>query len=58
MPLIFKDKTSGKTQTIRIEASSGLKEEDIKKMQQDAELHADEDKKKKLWMLVISCIYN
>ncbi len=42
-----KDKTSGKTQTIRIEASSGLKEEDIKKMQQDAELHADEDKKKK-----------
>ncbi len=42
-----KDKTSGKTQTIRIEASSGLKDEDIKKMQQDAELHADEDKKKK-----------
>ena len=42
-----KEKTSGKTQTIRIEASSGLKDEDIKKMQQDAELHADEDKKKK-----------
>lgn len=42
-----KDKASGKTQTIRIEASSGLKEEDIKKMQADAELHADEDKKKK-----------
>ncbi|MES2023634.1 MAG: molecular chaperone DnaK [Patescibacteria group bacterium] len=41
------DKASGKTQTIRIEASSGLKEEDIKKMQQDAEIHADEDKKKK-----------
>jgi molecular chaperone DnaK len=42
-----KEKTSGKTQTIRIEASSGLKPEDIKKMQQDAEVHADEDKKKK-----------
>jgi molecular chaperone DnaK len=42
-----KDKASGKTQTIRIEASSGLKEEDIKKMQADAELHAEEDKKKK-----------
>ncbi|MFZ2072538.1 MAG: Hsp70 family protein, partial [Minisyncoccia bacterium] len=41
------DKASGKVQSIRIEASSGLKEEDIKKMQADAELHADEDKKKK-----------
>jgi molecular chaperone DnaK len=42
-----KEKTSGKTQSIRIEASSGLKEEDIKKMQADAEVHAEEDKKKK-----------
>ncbi len=42
-----KDKASGKTQSIKIEASSGLKEEDIKKMQRDAELHAEEDKKKK-----------
>lgn len=41
-----KDKTSGKTQSIRIEASSGLSDEDIKRMQQDAETHADEDKKK------------
>jgi molecular chaperone DnaK len=41
------DKASGKVQSIRIEASSGLKEEDIKKMQQDAEVHAEEDKKKK-----------
>ena len=41
-----KDKTSGKVQTIRIEASSGLSDEDIKRMQQDAEAHADEDKKK------------
>ena len=41
------DKASGKAQSIKIEASSGLKEEDIKKMQQDAELHAEEDKKKR-----------
>ena len=42
-----KDKSTGKSQSIRIEASSGLKDEDIKKMQADAELHAEEDKKKK-----------
>jgi len=42
-----KDKASGKSQSIKIEASSGLKEEDIKRMQKDAELHAEEDKKKK-----------
>jgi molecular chaperone DnaK len=42
-----KDKTSGKEQSIRIEASSGLSKEEIEKMQKDAELHADEDKKNK-----------
>ncbi|MDQ3076168.1 MAG: molecular chaperone DnaK [bacterium] len=42
-----KDKASGKANSIKIEASSGLKEDEIKKMQADAELHADEDKKKK-----------
>ncbi len=41
-----KDKTSGKVQSIRIEASSGLSDEDIKRMQSDAEAHAEEDKKK------------
>ncbi len=41
------DKASGKSQTIRIEASSGLSDEEVKKMQADAELHAEEDKKKK-----------
>lgn len=41
-----KDKTSGKEQSIRIEASSGLSDEDIKRMQADAETHAEEDKKK------------
>ncbi|MFA5791538.1 MAG: molecular chaperone DnaK [Candidatus Paceibacterota bacterium] len=42
-----KDKASGKTQSIKIEASSGLKDEEIKKMQADAEIHAEEDKKKR-----------
>src|ERR1035437_4316005 len=42
-----KEKASGKEQSIRIEASSGLTDADIKKMQQDAEIHAEEDKKKK-----------
>lgn len=41
-----KDKTSGKEQSIRIEASSGLTDEDIKRMQDDAQVHAEEDKKK------------
>ncbi len=41
-----KDKTSGKAQSIRIEASSGLSDEDIKRMQEDAQVHAEEDKKK------------
>lgn len=42
-----KDLSSGKEQKIRIEAQSGLKEDEIKRMLKDAELHADEDKKKK-----------
>jgi len=41
------DKASGKVQSIRIEASSGLTDADIKKMQEDAEAHRDEDSKKK-----------
>jgi molecular chaperone DnaK len=42
-----KDLGTGKEQSIRITPSSGLSEDEIKKMQKDAELHADEDKKKK-----------
>ncbi len=38
-----KDVATGKEQSIRIEASSGLTEADIKKMKQDAEEHASED---------------
>ncbi|MEI7620784.1 MAG: Hsp70 family protein, partial [Candidatus Falkowbacteria bacterium] len=41
------DKATGKQQKITITASSGLSKEDIEKMKKDAELHADEDKKKK-----------
>jgi molecular chaperone DnaK len=41
------DKASGKAQKIRIEAQSGLQEEEIKRMVRDAEMHADEDKKRK-----------
>ncbi|SDK55350.1 molecular chaperone DnaK [Billgrantia gudaonensis] len=40
-----KDKATGKEQSIVIKASSGLSEEEIEQMVQDAEAHADEDKK-------------
>jgi molecular chaperone DnaK len=42
-----KDKATGKEQSIRIEASTGLSKEEIEKMKKDAETHAEEDKKKK-----------
>jgi molecular chaperone DnaK len=42
-----KDKQSGKEQKIRIEAKSGLTEEEIKKKIREAEAHASEDKAKK-----------
>lgn len=42
-----KDKTSGKEQSIKIEARGSLSQADIDKMKKDAELHAEEDKKKK-----------
>ncbi len=42
-----KDKASGKEQSIRIEASSGLTEAEIEKMRTDAKAHADEDTKRK-----------
>jgi len=40
-----KDKASGKEQSIRIEASSGLSDKEKEDMIRDAETHADEDKK-------------
>lgn len=42
-----KDKGTGKEQSIRIEAKSGLTDEEIERMKKDAEVHADEDKKKR-----------
>jgi len=42
-----KDKATGKEQSIRIEASTGLSKEEVEKMAKDAEVHAEEDKKKK-----------
>ncbi|WKZ25164.1 MAG: molecular chaperone DnaK [Patescibacteria group bacterium] len=41
------DKATGKAQHITITASSGLAKEEIEKMRQEAEAHAEEDKKKK-----------
>ncbi|MBT3877489.1 MAG: molecular chaperone DnaK [Candidatus Scalindua sp.] len=40
-----KDLGTGKEHSIQIKSSSGLSEEEVKKMQQEAELHAEEDKK-------------
>ncbi|HBM46076.1 MAG: Chaperone protein DnaK [Parcubacteria group bacterium GW2011_GWF2_38_76] len=42
-----KEKTTGKAQTIKIEARGGLKDEDVERMKKEAELHSEEDKKKK-----------
>lgn len=42
-----KDKGTGKEQKIRIEASSGLTDAEIQKMKQEAQAHAEEDKKMK-----------
>ncbi|MEM1125465.1 MAG: molecular chaperone DnaK [Bacteroidota bacterium] len=41
------DKATGREQTIRIEASSGLSEAEIEKMRADAKAHADEDQRKR-----------
>ena len=42
-----KDKATNKEQSIRIEASSGLSEEEVEKMRKDAQAHSTEDKKRK-----------
>jgi molecular chaperone DnaK len=42
-----KDQATGKVQSIQITASSGLSKEEIDNLVKDAEMHADEDKKKK-----------
>lgn len=42
-----KDKATGKEQSIRIEASSGLNDAEIEKMRRDAQAHAEDDKKRR-----------
>jgi molecular chaperone DnaK len=42
-----KEKKTGKEQSVKIEASSSLSKDEIEKMKKDAELHAEEDKKKR-----------
>jgi molecular chaperone DnaK len=42
-----KDRATGKEQSIRIEASSGLSEHEIEKMVKDAEVHRDEDEERR-----------
>jgi len=41
-----KDKATGKSQTVRIEGSTGISKEEAEKMKRDAEAHAEEDRKK------------
>jgi molecular chaperone DnaK len=41
-----KDKATGKSQSIKIEGSSGISKEEVERMKKEAEIHADEDKKK------------
>ncbi len=57
-----KDKATGREQSIRIEASSGLSESEIEKMRQQAKENADEDKKRRHEIELInqadSLIYN
>ena len=45
--VVAKDLGTGKEQTIKITAKSGLNEDEIKRMVRDAELHAEEDKARK-----------
>ncbi|MEK7080563.1 MAG: molecular chaperone DnaK [Patescibacteria group bacterium] len=41
-----KDKATGKIQSIKIEGSAGISKEEVEKMKKEAEIHAEEDKKK------------
>ncbi len=42
-----KDKATGRSQSIRIEAQSGLSKEEIERLKREAEIYAEEDRKKK-----------
>jgi len=45
--VVAKDKATGKEQKITITASSGLSKDEVEKMKKEAEVHAEDDKKKK-----------
>ena len=47
MNVSAKDKGTGKVQSIRIEASSGLSEDEVKRMKEEAAANAEADKKEK-----------
>ena len=47
MNISAKDKGTGKEQSIKIEASSGLSDEEIEKMKAEAEANAEADAKKR-----------
>lgn len=47
MNVSAKDKASGKSQSVKIEASTSLSKEEVEQLKKDAEVHAAEDKKKK-----------
>lgn len=42
-----KDKGTGRSQSIKIESSIGVSDEEVKRMKKEAEIHAEEDKKKR-----------
>jgi len=42
-----KDKATGKSQSVKIEGSSGLSKEEIERLKKEAEMYAEEDRKKK-----------
>jgi molecular chaperone DnaK len=41
------DKATGKSQSIRVEASTSLTKEEVERLRREAELHAEEDRRKK-----------
>lgn len=47
MNVSAKDKGTGKVQSIRIEASSGLSDDEVKRMKEEAQANAEADKKEK-----------
>ena len=47
MNITAKDKGTGKTQHITIQGSTGLSKDEVERMKKDADIHADEDKKKR-----------